>query len=232
VPLVAGRVRLDVGVIEHLGEVDDALGDGLARVARLRELPDHRGDVLRADLVHAARAEDRQHAVERHPVQDAGGLGDVDAGGLPAHRRLPERGGTRGSLGPAQRPEVGDAQGSHLAGDPVAANLGLTHRREGAAVARARPGAAEPEPNAVAHRALVLALRVGRALVDPGARHQRASRSRSSSSRRRSLMRPCSKSCQTTSRRSRVGGGSGSQPAEAEGFVLMIQPAAPACVRK
>ena len=77
--LVPRRVRLDPVLLEHGRQVLDALADRLALAAGPRELAHELIDVLDAERVDAAVAEDGDDAAERDAVQDARRLGDVDA---------------------------------------------------------------------------------------------------------------------------------------------------------
>ncbi len=79
VDAVAGRVVLDAGEVEDLGEDGEALADRLALAARVVEGSDELGDVGRSDLVDAARAEEREDAGELDAVADRCPVGDVDA---------------------------------------------------------------------------------------------------------------------------------------------------------
>jgi hypothetical protein len=77
-PFRAGWVLLEPLLVEYGGEVLDRLLYRLASLAGRGQLANDFVHVLDRELIHAFRAEPRQHASEGDPVQDPGGVAHVD----------------------------------------------------------------------------------------------------------------------------------------------------------
>jgi hypothetical protein len=144
-------------LVEHRGEVLHRLADRLALASARGELRHHRVDVVDRELVDAPRAENREHAGERHTVQDSGSFAHVDPRVAPPAHSLRDRRRLRGRR---ERTEVGDAAGSEFAVDPTAPLVRLPLRPERAAVAGRAVAAAEAVLDAVALLAPAFVVRV------------------------------------------------------------------------
>jgi len=88
---VARRIRLNAALLENGGQVLDRLPDRLAFPPCAGELDDEAVDVVDREFVQAKIAQDGQDPTERHAVQHACRLGDIDSGGTPALARLGNR---------------------------------------------------------------------------------------------------------------------------------------------
>jgi hypothetical protein len=125
---------------------------------------DELDDVARFDFVHAQRPEQRERPVEGDAVQHARDVADVDPRGAPDLSRFAQRQHLRRLSD--EQPQVRDAQGGELSGDPLLADRRLAHRLERTAVEDPCLATEEPVLDAVAPAAVA-----GGARPNPDASH-------------------------------------------------------------